>query len=517
MALIFTKVFHELGHAVAAKQLGCRIPTMGVAFLVMFPVLYTDTTDAWRLSSYRQRMIIGSAGMLTELSIACLATFLWTFLPEGGLKSAVFVLATVTWVTTLLVNLNPLMRFDGYYLLSDFWQVENLQQRAFSLARWQLREWLFGFNHPAPEAWTKRDGRKLLFYAYATWLYRFFLFLGIALLVYHFFFKVLGLFLFLVELVWFIGLPVYREIRHWWGERENMIWNRKACLSFISLGTLTLIFFLPLNQNLSLPAVMTAGKSSLVYPPLSGGKIEALQVSEGEGVSKGQVLVKLINPDLEQQRKVLQMKRHLIRTLLNRSVTDYEYQQNAPVLRRRLAALQESLEGINRQQDQLVVRAPFNGRVTYLDSSIKQGIWVNRGAALLRLVDEGSAQVEAYVKATDLVRVQQGREGRFYGDDLTVDDTSLTVIGISPVSSAMLEKEYFSSDYGGQVPVSRDAQGKAIPDDALYKVLLKLKTADGVHTQRVLTGSVSLNVPGRSMADYTWESIWSVLIRESGV
>ena len=119
IALVFTKILHELGHGVAAKYYGCRVPTMGVAFLVMFPVLYTDTTDSWRLSSYQKRIRIGAAGLLTELSIACIALFLWPFLPDGAMKNAVFMLAAVTWVTSLLVNLNPFMRFDGYYLLSD--------------------------------------------------------------------------------------------------------------------------------------------------------------------------------------------------------------------------------------------------------------------------------------------------------------------------------------------------------------------------------------------------------------
>ena len=188
---------------------------MGVAFLVMFPVLYTDTTDAWKLQSRRDRLRIVTAGVRTELYLALIATFLWGVLPDGSLRSAAFFIATTSWVTSVLVNISPFMRFDGYYAFSDLIGVENLQQRAFELGRWRLRRWLWGLNDPLPEPMPRRRARLLILYAWGTWLYRFFLFLGIALLVYHFFFKVLGIFLFIVEVLWFIVMPIFKEVRTW--------------------------------------------------------------------------------------------------------------------------------------------------------------------------------------------------------------------------------------------------------------------------------------------------------------
>ena len=91
---------------------------MGLAFLVMFPMLYTDTSDTWRIKSAMARVHVGAAGMIAELYIACIATFCWGFLPEGMLKSAAFILATTSWILSLAFNLNALMRFDGYYILS---------------------------------------------------------------------------------------------------------------------------------------------------------------------------------------------------------------------------------------------------------------------------------------------------------------------------------------------------------------------------------------------------------------
>ena len=221
VALFFAKLCHEFGHAFMAKRAGCRVQSMGVAFMVLLPMFYTDVSDAWRVNDRRARLLIGAGGVLAELLLASLALLVWSLLPDGPGRTAAFMLASATWITTLVINLNPFMRFDGYFLLSDFWEVENLQGRAFALCRWRLREFLFGYGAAAPEPWSPKMQRRLLIWGYGAWLWRAVLFFGIALAVYHLFFKVLGIFLMLVELVWFIFLPILSEWRQWWSRREQ--------------------------------------------------------------------------------------------------------------------------------------------------------------------------------------------------------------------------------------------------------------------------------------------------------
>ena len=213
LSLVFVKSMHELGHAFTAKRLGCKVPTMGVAFLVMFPVLYTDTTNAWTLKSKYKRLQIVVAGIKVELYLGLLATFLWSFAPEGIFKSILFIIATTSWISSVLINISPFLRFDGYYALSDFTDSKNLQPRAFAMARWFIRKNILGLDDVKPEILTKEKEKFFILYAIGTWIYRFFLFLGIAVLVYYFAFKVLGIILFIVEILWFILLPVYKELK----------------------------------------------------------------------------------------------------------------------------------------------------------------------------------------------------------------------------------------------------------------------------------------------------------------
>lgn len=165
---------------------------------------------------------IALAGVKVELSLAALATLTWSFLPDGPLRTATVLLATTTWLTSLAVNLNPFMRFDGYYLLSDMLRMPNLQEGAFAQARWKMREWLFGWNAPAPEIFAARSHLGLTVYAFGTWLYRLVLYLSIAFLVYHFTIKLAGVLLMAVEVIWFIALPVAREGLLWWRARRNI-------------------------------------------------------------------------------------------------------------------------------------------------------------------------------------------------------------------------------------------------------------------------------------------------------
>jgi putative peptide zinc metalloprotease protein len=160
-----SKVVHELGHAFAASHFGCRVPAMGMALLLGMPVLWTDVTDAWRLPRRSDRLTIDAAGMIAELSLAVLATILWTVLPDGPLRSGSYLLASTAWIITLGINLNPFMRFDGYYLLSDAFDIPNMQDRSFTLARWQLRESLFGFGIEPPENFPKKRHQLLNLYA----------------------------------------------------------------------------------------------------------------------------------------------------------------------------------------------------------------------------------------------------------------------------------------------------------------------------------------------------------------
>ncbi|WP_052700711.1 site-2 protease family protein [Methylocucumis oryzae] len=298
MAIGFSKLLHELGHAYTAARYGCRVPVMGLAFMAMLPMPYTDVSDAWRLSSKQQRLAIGAAGMITEIALAIIATFAWNFLPDGPVRSAAFLLSSSTWLITLSVNLSPLMRFDGYYLLSDAWGIENLQARAFAIARWRLRCWLFADNQEPPEILPKATMSKMVVYSYITWLYRLIVFTGLALLVYHFFFKLLGIVLFAVEIVWFIAKPIIAEFKQWRLLAKQAIPLKHPKLIVLSVIFIVVGLITPWHDTVYLPAILRAERHTTLYPP-QPARIAQVLVTPGQRVTQGQLLFKLESPKLE--------------------------------------------------------------------------------------------------------------------------------------------------------------------------------------------------------------------------
>ena len=141
VAILFLKFIHEAAHSLAAIHFHCRVRGIGIGFMVFYPRLYTDTTDSWRLPR-RQRLLIDAAGIIIELLLGGIAALLWCYLPPGSWKSTMFYIFTVSTLSTSFVNGNPFIRYDGYYILCDLLNIENLMSRSSEYIR-QFWRWHF--------------------------------------------------------------------------------------------------------------------------------------------------------------------------------------------------------------------------------------------------------------------------------------------------------------------------------------------------------------------------------------
>jgi putative peptide zinc metalloprotease protein len=512
LMLSLSKMVHESGHAFAASYFGCRVPSMGVAFMMGFPMLWTDVTDAWRLPDRRQRLTIDAAGMIAELSLAVFATLLWTVLPDGAVRSGVYLLASTAWIITLAVNLNPFMRFDGYYLLSDFLDVANLQDRSFALARWQLRELLFNFQFSPPEIFTKHRHRLLIVYAYGTWIYRLLLFAGIAWAVYHFFFKALGLFLFAVEIGWFIVRPIIREMLVW---RELLKLSetplRPRLAWLIPIAAIALLF-IPWQTHLLVSGLLRAEQEFTLYSPQSA-QVQRVLVKEGDSVAANQVLIELSSPDLDfriasAERKLAQLKEQLAAQSL-----EVVLAQRNPMDMEELQSTLAELSGLREAERKLTLRANFAGHIRDLSDVLQQGEWIAKNESL-GIVHSLYTTVTAYVEEADLNRLQIGAKGLFYPEGGDFTPFSVQIISVDHVGTRQLNIPELGSNYGGEIAVREDDQHHLIPEHGIYRVALQV---DDHRAMSAITirGRLSLETPAESLAGRLTRSALAVLIRES--
>lgn len=515
VALFCVKFLHELGHAFTAKHFGCRVPAMGVAFLVMWPVAYTDTNETWRLTNRFQRLRVASAGILTELVIAAWATLAWALLPEGGIKSAAFVLATTSWVATLAINASPFMRFDGYFILMDALDMPNLHGRSFAMARWKLREWLFGLGDAPPEHFAPGVARAMIAFAWATWLYRLVLFLGIALLVYFFFFKLLGIVLFAVEIAWFILWPIRSELRVWrelWPRiRERKRGRQAAWLALL----VTMVLALPWPGRIGASAVLRPQESWPVFAP-AGARIEALPFGHGDLVQAGQPLVELFVPDLATREKALKARLEQQRWQAVMSGFDEDMRKRWKVTEQNLATTSAELLGVKAERHQFAPTAPFAGHFWMVDPDLSPGQWVSKRETLAILVRQDTTwRVETWMDEDDVQRVKVGQKAFFTNDSGTGERLHLTVSAIDKDAARLLPRHELAGILGGHI-LTREKNGQLVPERAIYRVVLEVKDMPQSLRPHAWRGLLTVHAEWSSPTARYTRQVLAVLVREFG-
>ncbi|WPL16578.1 type I secretion membrane fusion protein, HlyD family [Thiorhodovibrio winogradskyi] len=485
IALVFVKFMHELGHAFTAKRFGVRVPTMGVAFLVMFPMAYTDVNEVWKLPSRRQRLLVGSAGILTELIIAAWATFFWGLLPDGLLRGAVFVLATTTWVSTLIINASPFLRFDGYFLLMDWLGMSNLHQRASALGQWRLRELLFGLGDEPPEILPRRRQRGLILFAYATWLYRLVVFVGIAVLVYVKVPKPLGPLLAALELWWFICLPVVKEMGRWGARRPEMLRNRRPRWVLVAVVLALAVALVPWDRRIHTQGLLIPVDSFPLVAP-EGARLAAFAVESGDWVEEGEVILELDSPDLDYRQRMMEVREQSLGWQKAAAGVAPELLEQLRTLEAEGAELQAELVGVRDEKNRFQLKAPMSGQFFPSNINLRPNTWVGRNERLGTLIDPAVWQVMTYLPESALKRVSLGDHGLFYPESAAGGPMSAQVSRIDLDATRVLDDGLLAATRGGQLPV-RESEYGLVPESAVYRVVLAVEpgqTPEGVQLQR---------------------------------
>jgi putative peptide zinc metalloprotease protein len=518
VGLSVVKVIHELGHAYTATRYGARVASMGVSFLVMFPVLYTDTTAAWRLRSRKQRLAIDCAGVSAELMVASISTMLWVVLPEGSLRSIVFILATSSWIMSLAVNLNPFMRYDGYYVLADLLGVANLQPRAFALGRWRMRELLFDLGEDAPEDVPDQLRRGMIIYAWMTWVYRFFLFIGIALLVYYMFFKLLGIILFFVEMAVFVARPIWMELKEWHGMRGRIFSGKRGRRWPWILGGLFILACLPLDRHISAPAILAPIDAAGIVAG-DPARIDQILVHNGQSVRAGTIIAELSAPEVEAYSGQRAVRISQLEEQLARAASDAKDLANRSVLERELATEKRASEGADRRRKRLVLRAPVDGVVSDIMPDMHAGRWLGGAEIVARIVSPERYDIQAYVKEDDQWRVQDGAMGRFVPDDLAQPSRPAKLVEQAAAALQFLDQPMLASTNGGPIAVNEDAAKQLKPREAYYRIRFVAPVDNQKRAALIqpISGRLIIEAPGTSLLGSMMRSLTRIIRRESSL
>ena len=472
VALVAAKVLHELGHAFTAKQLGLRVPRMGVAIVLLLPMLYTDTGETWRLTRRRDRFAIAAAGMRIELMLAAWCTLAWSFLPDGALRGAMFFLATTSWIMTLAINASPFMRFDGYYMMSDATGIPNLHDEAGKVMRHHLRRQVLGLEEPQPSLEGEAPPPWLLWFGLATAVYRFFLFLGIAIAVYHYFFKALGILLFAVEIWWFILRPVYSELKVWWQQRQQ-IRPQPAMRAGLALGALLLVLALPWQGQVLAEGWVRSAQEFAVYSPRAA-RVLTLPSDGQTGASE--LLARLESPDLQLREARANAKIGALDSRLLATTGAEQLMESVRSTREQLTQQWTEILGADAETRQLQLASPFAGLVVDVARDLVPGLVVARQEVLARVIDPARWLAEVYVDEDDVKRIRIGARVRAYlhGVHMEVIDGQVDEIDTVPIDQ--LPAEMLAARHGGLF-ITTDEPDALRPRQTLYRVRVALQQA----------------------------------------
>lgn len=500
VALVLLKSLHEMGHAFVCKRYNGEVHTMGVMFLIFTPLPYMDASSSWTFRQRWMRVLVGSAGILTEIFIAALAVLVWAHVGSGFLNSLAYNLIIIASVSTVIFNANPLLRFDGYYILSDLLDIPNLHQRSKDYLRYLLEKFVFGVkNLPSPTQ-SGKEAFWLCFFGVLSSLYRIVVFVGIALFVADKLF-ILGLLLALFCAIAWLVVPVFQFLRYL-ATSPSLAQNRPRAIGIcvtVVLCIVVLLGFVPFPRAFRAPGVMQDQGHYRVLTEVSG-YLTHIQTQPGMAVNNGTVLVKMSNPRLKfKNRRLLARKRELQAVLTQARKSDIA---NVSPVEEQLSTLQKELEKNRQRINNLTVRAQQKGRWIAPKLTERKGLWVQRGDQLGEMVNLDHFKFLAVISQTEAYNLF-GKEFKNKGVKVRGEEKeTLRVNGLEiiPFQQSRLPSAALSWKAGGEIRTKvRGEQSGLETTEPFFLMRCQLQSNLKVTRLHGRSGELRLGLPDQAL------------------
>lgn len=371
------KAFHELGHAWAVKRWGGEVHEIGVMFLVLMPVPYVDASDSMSFPSKWRRAVVGGAGILVEVFLAAVAMIVWANAEPGLLRAFCFSVMVIGGISTLLFNGNPLLRFDGYYVLSDLIEIPNLANRANQYIGYLIQRHAFGIRAAASPVTARGEAPWLFFYAIAAFLYRMVIAFGIALLIGTSFF-VVGVLIAIWSVLLMIGVPLFKQLRFLLA--SPLLRRNRGRAFLVTGGTLAalagLVFALPLpHATVAEGVIWVRGEAALHAG--ADGVVGALAAQPNAEVSPGAPILQLEDPALASRVRVLAAR--VTELEAHHAMRDLSDPVRARITLEELTLARADLDLARERLAQLTIRSRADGRLSLHRPDDLVGRYIRKG------------------------------------------------------------------------------------------------------------------------------------------
>ena len=403
------KAVHECAHGLAVKAFGGTVREIGVMFMIFTPVPYVDATSSYGFASKWQRALVAAAGIAAELVLGAAAMVVW-LMAEPGLATAVaFNVVLIAGVSTLIVNGNPLMRYDGYFIACDLLEVPNMAQRASAYWTYLFDRWFCGARDAQPPIEVGGERALLAVYGVASPIYRLGVTFGLAWFVAAEY-RLVGAVMALLAVWSALAVPVWRGWKH--VARGPALQRRRGAAlrrSTLALAALALLLFvLPVPFRSVHRGVVWVPDDSIVRAEVAGAVAEAPVVA-GRSVAPRDVVLRLDSPTLAADRDAAAAALAQINAQLRQA--EVESRAKAEALRDEAAARAARLVDAESRVERLDVRAVRAGRWTPKAQTELAGRYVKRGEVVGWVVGDASRTVRAAIPQEDMALIDARLRG----------------------------------------------------------------------------------------------------------
>ena len=528
------KILHEFGHGLSCKHFKGECHEMGVMMLVFSPALYCDVSDSWLLKNKWHRIVIGAAGMYVEIFLSSLAVFGWWFSEPGWFHHSCLNLFFVSTVSTVIFNANPLMRYDGYYMLSDYLEIPNLRPKADRMLKEAFSWWCLGIES-RPDPFMPQSGQGwFVLFAIAAWVYKWFIMFSILLFFYTFLkpydVQSLGIALAVMTLASMIGSMIWSVYKIVSTPRRDPMSKFKITVTLALLTTgIVLALRVPFPWSIESGLVLEPHNVQHVYTATPGQLVEVL-VKPGETVEKGAVVARLKNFEKEDEVRRLERDRESQKIEIEMQHQLEEYAREKLAVEK-LATIEEQLSDYREQIERLTLLAPVTGVViepqrnphpkldkmqstlprwhgTPLDARNLEA-YLEPRSHVCSIAPDKNFQAILVIDQADRNDLAVGGSVRIKLDDLPDQVFHGTVAEISE-RHLEIAPQQLTNKAGGDLPTMTDKEGRERLTSIAYQATVVLDT--DLHLLKSgMRGRARFLVAKRSLGDWAWRYIRQTL------
>jgi len=467
------KALHELGHGFAVKAFGGEVHEMGVMILVLTPVPYVDASSAWAFRSKWQRVVVGGAGMAVELVIAAIALAVWVNAEPGMTRSLAYNTMLIAGLSTVMFNANPLLRFDGYYMLMDFLEIPNLRTRANQYLAYLAERHLFGRLDAEPPISTRGERYWFVAFSVTSFVYRILVVLAILVYVGEISFLLGVIFAVMTTAVWFV-IPALKIIEYLLNSpRIRRVRSRAVAATGLVVGGLVaLIFAVPVPLRTMTQGVVWVPDEGLVRAG-ADGFVQKVIPKPGTWVKKGDPLLEIFDRDIATEVRVLEARlQELQARHREQTVTD---RVKAQILDEEMAYVRSKLARAKERSEELVVTAKADGRFVLPRAVDMQGRYLRKGQLVAHVVNLDTVTIRAVLPLEDVDLVR----GRTRSVDVRLAEhvgspTHAEVVRLVPGASERLPSSALGTTGGGPLAVDPSDSSGQKTLQKFFEIELKL-------------------------------------------